>query len=155
MKELKNEKSPAPHGFMIKFNKQMWHVVSSTYLKMCQEAIKGGRMGNLVNVSLVKIIPKGIKRYLMGMWHLITPMNVSYKILAKSLSRRICLLVARIFHKEKIAFIKGMFIMDNIITTCEDLEWVRETGKKALLLKNDFDKACDRIEWDFILDKLD
>lgn len=40
MKEIKNEKSPRPDGFLIEFCKQMWHVVDIAYLKVCQEVIK-------------------------------------------------------------------------------------------------------------------
>jgi hypothetical protein len=39
----------------------MWHVVGLAYLKMCQEAIKGGGMGELVNVGIITLICKGVK----------------------------------------------------------------------------------------------
>lgn len=48
MKEIKNEKSPRPDGFLIEFCKQMWHVVDIAYLKVCQEVIKGGWYGGLL-----------------------------------------------------------------------------------------------------------
>jgi hypothetical protein len=58
-------------------------------------------------------IPKGVKRELVGWWHPITILNVSYKILAKTLPRRIQLLAAKIVCKEKTSFNKGRFILDN------------------------------------------
>jgi hypothetical protein len=63
------------------------------YLKMCQEAGKGGGMGQLVNIGLMKFIPKDVKRHLVGGWHPFTSLNVSNKILEKALARRIRLLV--------------------------------------------------------------
>lgn len=84
----------------------------------------------------------------------ITLLNVSYKILTKALARMIQLLVARIVHKEQIGFIKVIFVLDNLITTWEGLEWAWETGQKVIFLKIDFDKAYDIIEQNFILNML-
>jgi hypothetical protein len=46
-------------------------------------------MEYLVNVGLIKLIPKGVKIDLMGKWHPINLWNVSYKILVKSLTKGI------------------------------------------------------------------
>lgn len=65
MKHLKNEKSLDPIGFHVEFYKQMWPV-GPPYLKMCQEAIKGGGIGELVNVGIIKLILKMLNRF--GGW---------------------------------------------------------------------------------------
>lgn len=55
-------------------------------------------------------------------------------------------MVARIICKEQSSFIKGRFILDNLIIVWEGLKWAWETGQKVLLLKIDFDKAYDRVK---------
>jgi hypothetical protein len=53
-------------------------------------------MLELVNVGLIKHIPKGIERDLVGGRNPITLLKVSYKIIAKALAQRMRLLVAYI-----------------------------------------------------------
>lgn len=60
-----------------------------------------------------------------------------------------------VVYLEKIGFIKGKYIIHNLTINQESIEWVHKSRQKALLLKIDFDKAYDKIEWDFILDVLD
>jgi hypothetical protein len=81
-------------------------------------------MEDMANVGLIKLIPKRVKRDLVGGWHPIIDLNFSYKILTKALARRIQLLLVHwIVHKEHIGFIKGRFIIDNLLTPWEGLEW--------------------------------
>ena len=53
-----------------------------------------------MNAWIIKLIPKGVERDLVGGWHLIIILNVFYKIVTKALARMILLLVARIVYKE-------------------------------------------------------
>lgn len=40
------------------------------------------------------------------------------------------------------------------LSTWEAMEWVQETSQQCLVLKIDFDKAYDRIDWSFISELL-
>ena len=52
---------------------------------------------------------------------------------------------------EQKGFIKGRFILDAIITLWEVLEDAQNLDQPFVFFKIDFDKAYDRIEWDFVL----
>jgi hypothetical protein len=72
----------------------MWDVVSPTYLKMCEGSINSGFLMEPIDVILINLITKSVKTYLLGGWHPITLLNVSYQTLVKALARwirlRIC-----------------------------------------------------------------
>ena len=52
------------------------------------------------------------------------------------------------------AYIKGRLIGDNIISAHEVLHQVRISKQKGVIFKLDFDKAFDRINWEFLLEVL-
>lgn len=52
------------------------------------------------------------------------------------------------------AFIKGRLTGDNIVSAHEVLHQVRLTKKKRILLKLDFEKAFDKVNWDFLIETL-
>jgi hypothetical protein len=51
-------------------------------------------------------------------------------------------------------FVLGRFILDTVNYAWEAMEWARETGQYSLLLKIDFVKAYDRVDWSFVTDML-
>ena len=88
-------------------------------------------------------------------WRPITLPNVSYKIIAKALSLKICHLLPQIVCPMQMGFIKSQYIMDNIIAIWEGMEWGQNSKQQSIFLKIDFSKRYDRIEWPFILAMLE
>lgn len=52
---------------------------------------------------------------------------------------------------EQKGFIKGRYILDAIIGLWEGIEYAEESSQDYCFLKIDFDKAYDRLEWDFVV----
>ena len=77
-------------------------------------------------------------------------MTSTYKVFTFSLARRLSPHLHYCILLEQKGFIKGRFILDSIITLWETLELAIDTNIDLLFLKIDFDKAYDRVEWDFI-----
>ncbi|XP_071734031.1 uncharacterized mitochondrial protein AtMg01250-like [Rutidosis leptorrhynchoides] len=46
---------------------------------------------------------------------------------------------------------KGRFILDSILITNEVVDYVKQIKKKCLIFKEDFQKAFDSINWNFLL----
>ncbi|KAJ9538526.1 hypothetical protein OSB04_031259 [Centaurea solstitialis] len=70
------------------------------------------------------------------------------------LAERVKKVLARLIGDTQMAFLKGRFILDEVLIAIEALEDLRRLKKKGLLLKVDFDKAYDSVEWDFLLDMM-
>lgn len=81
-------------------------------------------------------------------------MTSLYKVFALSLTRRISPLMNDFILPEQKDFIKGRFILDAIITLWEVLEDSQNSDHPFVFFKIDFDKAYDRMEWDFVLQSL-
>lgn len=77
-------------------------------------------------------------------------MKIASKVLANRLNRHIDMLV----DLTQSAFIKGRCIIDNIITAQELIFFMQKHRLPGLLLKVDFAKAFDTVDWKFLLDLL-
>jgi hypothetical protein len=69
--------------------------------------------------------------------------TVFYKVLTAALATGLSLLQQELCN-EGLRFIMGHFIVDNLITDWESMEWARHTNQRALFPNNDFDKVYNR-----------
>ena len=93
--------------------------------------------------------PENIKN-----WRPISLLNVDYKIMTKSLSKRMEKVIEKIIHQNQSGFIKERFIGE-VIRFLEDLiEYMELQNKSGLILQVDFEKAFISVEWKFLVDAL-
>ena len=52
--------------------------------------------------------------------------------------------------KTQTGFIKGRSILEGPLVVNEIIEWAKKVKKQTMLLKVDFEKAFDTINWDYI-----
>ena len=81
-------------------------------------------------------------------------LNNVYKIIAKALALRLTTNMKQWITKEQKGFIKGRYILDSIIALWEGVEHAEKTNQDFIFFKIDFDKAYDRLNWDYILQSL-
>jgi hypothetical protein len=60
-------------------------------------------------------------------------------------------MVARIIHRTQSAFIGSRNIMNHILALHEILHETKRRGEVGVILKLDFEKANDKVCWDFLL----
>jgi hypothetical protein len=60
----------------------------------------------------------------------------------------------RIVSQTQTAFIKGRFIQDGALALHEILHEITSKNMQAIVLKLDFEKAYDRVNWDFLKEVL-
>ncbi len=77
-----------------------------------------------------------------------------YKILAKTLARRLQTFLPSIIRPSQTSFIEGRCILDNTFLAQEAQDWAKESNQDLVLLLLDFEKAFDRIEWNFLFEAL-
>jgi hypothetical protein len=50
----------------------------------------------------------------------------------------------------QMAFVSGHSIFDNVFTAFEAMSWAKSSEQDLILLLLDFEKAYDRISWNFL-----
>ena len=84
-KEMAVDQSPGPDGYAVEFYIQMWETIGDDFIRMIQESFKQGNFLNGMNKRLIVLLHKGGQKHELFNFRLITLLNVSYKIVAKTL----------------------------------------------------------------------
>ena len=151
---LANGKTPGPDGLPNEFYKSFSELLCPFLLRIWQETMFHGSLPASVNSGVIKLIHKRGEKNNINNWRPITCLNSIYKIFALVLAKRVSPHLDSLILKEQKGFIKGRYILDAIITLWEGMEYINDNNLDMLFSKIDFDKAYDRVEWDFILQSL-
>jgi hypothetical protein len=151
IKALNNEKAPGPDGFSVEFYKANIGWICNDLFDLYSEAFTNGTLGQDINRGIIKLLPKEGDKTFIRNWRPITLLNVSYKILAKVMALRLVNLLPKFVNSTQTGFIKGRYILENLITSWEAMDWSRYSHQNSAMLLLDFEKAYDRVEWKFIL----
>ncbi|GKE46221.1 RNA-directed DNA polymerase, eukaryota, reverse transcriptase zinc-binding domain protein [Tanacetum coccineum] len=77
-----------------------------------------------------------------------------YKIIAKILANRLVVVLGDIVNEVQSAFVADRQILDGPFIFNEVLQWCKLKKKHSFILKIDFEKAYDSVQWDYLDDVL-
>lgn len=77
-------------------------------------------------------------------------LNVSFKFFTKVLANRLTSVENRVIRPSQTAFLPGRFILEGVVTLHETIHELKRKKQNGILLKLDFEKAYDKVNWDFL-----
>jgi hypothetical protein len=77
-------------------------------------------------------------------------LNVCYKIITKVLNNRLASCITNVISDSQYGFIKNRYTMDGVISLNEILHEVKRKNQSGVVLKIDFEKAYDKVNWHFL-----
>jgi hypothetical protein len=145
--ETKTDIVPGPDGLPILFYKKFWPLLKKEVL----EILNGFALGRVdiarPNFGILSLLPKvpgadNIKQY-----RPIALINVIFKLVSKAFACRLSPVAHRVISQSQTAFIKGRFIQDGPLALHKIIHELKSKNLPAVLLKLDFKKAYDRVNW--------
>ena len=83
-------------------------------------------------------------------WWPITLLNVVYKIVAETIAVRLRPVLPSIIHGTQCGFLQDRSIFDNIFLFWEMVALAHQHKQQLAILLLDFEKAYDKVDWDFL-----
>jgi hypothetical protein len=103
---------------------------------------------------MLTLIPKEVDATELKKFRLIGLINCSFKIFSKALNNRLVRICDRLIAPNQTAFIKGRYILESVVAAHEIIHEIAKKGESGIILKLDYEKAYDRVDWVFLEEAL-
>lgn len=104
-----------------------------------------------LNSTFITLIPKVDNPMGLTDFRPISLIGIVYKILSKVLASRIKMTIPVVVGEVQSAFSGGKNIQDGILIANEVVEEWKRCRKRGLIIKLDFEKAFDKLNWNYLL----
>jgi hypothetical protein len=151
---MKRNTAPASDHIPVEFYQTCWETIKNDPMDMFLELWKNELGVDRLYYDTITLIPKLKDATKIQQYRTIYLLNVSYKIITKALMLRFEDCMSRIITKRQNAFIKWRNIMDGVLSLHEILHDTKNKKKEGIVLKLDFEKAYDKINWSFLVETL-
>ncbi len=146
------EKAPGPDGFPMLFYQQFWDIIKDDVLGVFEGYFSGAINLASVNTSWICLIPKKSETSTARDFRPISLVHSLLKLLSKVLAARLQRCVQSLINPLQSAFIKGRHILDNLFCAHFLVHHLQSTKTPAVVLKLDFERAFDHVNWHFLKD---
>jgi exonuclease III len=147
---LKHNSAPGPDGIPAEFFQDFWEIIHNDLWNLFKDFYNGALDIKRLNFGLVTLIPKIDNPTDMRNFRPICLLNVCYKIITKVLTNRLATCITTVISPNQYGFIKGRYIMDGVVSLNEILHEVKIKKQSGVILKIDFEKAYDKVNWQFL-----
>jgi len=104
-----------------------------------------------LNYGDISLIPKTQEANNISQYRPIFQLNVDYKKdITKVLTNKFSPVASKLIGGNQTGFLKGRNILEGVLILYEVVHELKTKRKKGLILKIDFDKAYDKVRWDFL-----
>jgi len=150
LKSFVNNKTPGTDGLTTEFYKFFWIDIKKYYIEAFNFAFRNQLLSVSQRRGVITLLPKNKDPFLLKNWRPITLLNTDYKLASKTIACRIKEVIPSIINSDQTGFMKGRYIGENIRKTIDIIEHAESHKCAGMIFSIDFEKAFDKLEWDFI-----
>jgi hypothetical protein len=152
--ELPSDKAPGPNGFNNLFFKRARHIIREDFFKLSTNFFNHDVDLKSVNHSYITLVPKIDNLEKVSDFRPISLNNSVPKLVAKILANRLQKVATQVVHENQYGFVKGKTIQDCLGWAFKFLHQCHQSKRAIVILKLDFEKAFDLVEFSIVLDML-
>ena len=144
------DKAPGFDGYNFKFIREMWDTIKDDIYDSVMEFFATGGSARPLNVTWVTLIPKVENPTSIEQYRPISMVGSLYKIISKILSFRLKEVMASLIDESQSAFVANRKILDGVLIANESIRWLKKRKIPGTLIKLDFQKEYDSVNWNFL-----
>ncbi|GKC25623.1 RNA-directed DNA polymerase, eukaryota [Tanacetum coccineum] len=143
-------KSPGPDGFSFEFSRKYWLFIDQDIFMAVKDFFMNVCFPRGCNSSFIALIPKIQDAKFVKDFRPISLIGSVYKIIAKILANRLCLVLPYLISDVQSAFVSNRQILDGPFILNELISWCKHKKFNGMIFKVDFEKAFDSVKWDYL-----
>jgi hypothetical protein len=148
--QMEKNKAPGPDGFVAEFYQRFWEIIKFDLMAVFVAFQRGELPLFHLNFGTIILLPKKENATQIQQYRPIYLLNVSFKIFTKVGTNRISEVAHTVVRLALTAFILGHHILEEVVVLHETIHELHRKKMNGALLKIDFEKAYDKVKWDFL-----
>jgi hypothetical protein len=148
--QMEHNKAPGPDGFPAEFYQIFWDTIKGDLLEMFSALHDGQLELFRLNFGEIILLPKVKEAERIQQFRPICLLNVSFKIFTKVATIRLNYVAERVVRPSQAAFMQGRNILDGVVVLHEAVHELHTKKMNGVILKLDFEKAYDKVNWSFL-----
>jgi hypothetical protein len=150
LSQMERNKAPGPDGFPAEFYQTFWEVIKQDILSMFVSFQNGDLPLFHLNFGTIILLPKKENAIQIQQYRPICLLNVSFKIFTKVGTNRVTDIAESVVQPTQTAFMPGRHILEGVVILHESIHELHRKKLDGVLLKIDFEKAYDKVNWSFL-----
>ncbi|KAJ9691416.1 hypothetical protein PVL29_013559 [Vitis rotundifolia] len=148
--QLDRDKASGPDGFTMVVFQDCWDVIKEDLVRVFAEFHSSGIINQSTNASFIVLLPKKSMTKKISDFRPISLITSLYKIIVKVLSGCLRGVLHETIHSTQGVVVQGRQILDVVLIANEIVDERRRSGEDGVIIKIDFEKAYDHVNWDFL-----
>ncbi|MFS8003872.1 putative reverse transcriptase domain, fatty acid desaturase domain, acyl-CoA desaturase [Helianthus anomalus] len=149
--ECGSDRAPGPDGFNFRFLKHFWDLFENDFFRILNEFYLNGSVSRGCAAAFIALIPKVTDPIGLNDFRPISLVGAINKVISKVLANRLKKVLGSVISESQSAFLRAKFILDGPLIINEVINWLKKNKKTAFIMKLDFEKAYDNVNWGFIM----
>ncbi|KAJ0927402.1 putative RNA-directed DNA polymerase [Helianthus annuus] len=146
-----DDRAPGHDGINFKFLYKFWHLFEDDFSNIFSSFYEDGKINCGSSSSFISLVPKIKDLVSLGNLRPINLVGVISKVVSKVLANRTRAVLEDVISDSQSAFLEGKFILDGPLVVNEVLSLLKKKKSKAFILKIDFEKAYDNVNWNIMV----
>jgi hypothetical protein len=147
LSQMEKNRAAGPDSIPIEFYQACWQTVKPDIIQLFADFHQGTVDISRINYGIITLLPKVSDAARIQQYRLICLLSCLYKLITKTLTIRIEPFADKLIHPTQSAFVKGRNIMSGVLALHEILHETKIRNECGIILKLDFGKAYDKVNW--------